>query len=321
MKGERILRVKVPPLLAIDWRENNYLLEFTRKLESGEIALDEPRRARLWDCGLNLSHNFVDIALIVSRIDEDRVKVNRIIELFEIARTREDRMWTDEEANEYETLTHAVNFFTLDVRTLLIYVVVFMDTLAKFLSWTIKATRQPSSRSFAAFRKDILNYRGDEVQRLSHLLNEGTVWFKDVIDLRDDFIIHHPAAMAGLGFANGRASVHLRTSKGDQWQVVKRIPVKRIDGYLSQLKDLLRNLNEFLCSRTAVLPIESEYVRSVADKCAICGKEVKDKKHWYWWKKEKEKPCRMFVHDECLEAEISDKLKKIVRNVMVAECL
>jgi hypothetical protein len=80
------------------------------------------------------------------RINEDCKQVNRREELFDLA-SKNDRVWTIDEEGEVENLRYAVDYLNLDVRTLLINLVVFMDALAKFLSWTIKAENQLKNRN------------------------------------------------------------------------------------------------------------------------------------------------------------------------------
>ena len=260
---KRVPRVRIPPLQEIDWENQFYLMEFKRKLESEKTNIEEHRRERLWLRCTDLSYIFIDIALIVLRINEDCSKVNRHEELFDKALKREP--WTNEEEKEIASLRYAVNYFNLDVRTLLVNLVVFMDSMARFLSWTIKSKKQVKSKSFVEFRKDIVKYKGKEVQKIRQLLDEKTHWFNEIKNLRDDFIIHHAAARSGLEILDGETHVPLTTSKGGYPKqhitlgaVTKNIPMKEIDAVLSDLKNMLKNLNNFLCERINQLPIKTE---------------------------------------------------------------
>jgi hypothetical protein len=167
---KRVPRVRIPLLHEIDWENQFYLMEFKRKLESEKTNIEEHRRKRLWSSCNDLSYIFIDIALIVLKINEDCSKVNRREELFDKALKGEP--WSNEEEKEIESLRYAVNYFNLDVRTLLVNLVVFMDSLARFLSWIIKSKNQAESKSFVKFRKDIVEYKGKKVQQIRKLLDE-----------------------------------------------------------------------------------------------------------------------------------------------------
>jgi len=259
-------RARFSPLKEIDWRaEYNLGKSFREKLESGKINIEVSLGKKLWLKSFDLHCVFLDLALIVSRINEDGAKVNRREELFEIAH---DRMWTDEEEKEYKSLGYTVNYLMLDVKTLLINIMIFMDILTQFLSLCIKSKKQPRSSSFARFKKDLKNYRGRGIDELKEMIYENTDWFDEVKDLRDDFIVHHPAARHTLEFHDGIAHIPLTTTKKgyDQRHIVlgaiaKSISIEKIDSTLSQLKELLKELNEYLCERINTLPFEAEYCK------------------------------------------------------------
>jgi cell division protein FtsB len=260
---KRVPCVRIPLLQEIDWENQFYLMEFKHKLESEKTNIEEHRCERLWSSCTDLSYIFIDIALIVLRINEDCRKVNRHKKLFDKALKGES--WTNEEGKEIESLHYAINYLNLDVRTLLVNVIVFMDSIARFLSWTIKAKTQVKSKSFVKFRKNIAEYKGKEVQQMRRLLDEKTHWFNEIKKLRDNFIIHHAAARSGLEILDGETHVPLTTSKGGYTRlhitlgsVTRNISMKEIDAVLSDLKCLLKNLNNFLCERINQLPIKIE---------------------------------------------------------------
>jgi hypothetical protein len=95
---KRVTRVRIPLLQEIDWENQFYLIEFKRKLESEKTNIEEHRRERLWSSCNDLGYIFIDVALIVLRINEDCRKVNRQEELFDKALKREP--WTIEEEEE-----------------------------------------------------------------------------------------------------------------------------------------------------------------------------------------------------------------------------
>jgi hypothetical protein len=257
-------RARFSPLEEIDWRAGyNLGKSFREKLESSKTNIEVSLGKKLWLKSCDLHCVFLDLALIISRINEDGTKVNRREELLEITH---DRMWTEEEEKEYESFGYAVNCLLLDVKTLLINIMIFMDVLTQFLNLCIKSKKQPRSSSFARFKKDLKNYRGREIEELKEMIYENTGWFDEIKDLRDDFIVHHPAARHTLEFLDGVAHIPLTTTKKGYNQrhiilgaIAKSISIEKIDSTLSQLKELLREMNEYLCERINTLPFEAEY--------------------------------------------------------------
>ena len=262
-------RARFSPLKEIDWRaEYNLGKSLHEKMESNEINIEVSLGKKLWLKCLDLQGVFLDLGLIVSRINEDGSIINRRQEFLEIAH---DRMWTNDEAKEYESLEYAISYLLLDVKTLLINIMIFMDVLARFLSLCIRSKKQPNSRSFSKFKKDLENYKGRETEELKEMIYEKTSWFDEVKDLRDDFIVHHPAARHVLEFRGGEAYVPFTTttrgyneqkkSKIVMGAIAKSISVKKIDDIISQLKEFLGDLNEYLSQRINMLPFEAEYCK------------------------------------------------------------
>lgn len=258
---------RISPIKEIDWKaEYNLGKSIWEKLESNETYVEVSLRKKLRLKCLDLHCVFLDLALIVSRINEDGSIVNRQEELFKIAH---DRMWTDEEEKEYESLQFSINYLLLDVKTLLVNIVIFMDVLAQFLSLCIRSEKQPKSKSFSSFERDLKKYEGREIEELKKMIGENTDWFDDVKDLRDDFIIHHPAARHTLEFRDGVAYIPLTTTKKghDQRHIVldaiaRSISIEKIDSILSQLKELLKKLNEYFYKNIHMLPFEAKYCRN-----------------------------------------------------------
>ena len=245
----------------MDWRASYNLGKSIReKLESSKTDIEQSLGKKLYLRSYDLSGIFYDLALIISRINEDGAQVNRREELFEIAH---DRMWTDEEEKELEGLG---NYLVLDVKTLYINIMIFMDALAYFLSLCVRSRKQPISKSFAKFKKDLENYRGREIEEIREKIYEKTAWLDEAKDFRDDFIVHQPAARSTLEFLNGVLHIPLTTRKKgyDQRHIIvgataRNISIVEIDSSLTQLKELLEELSEYLCQRLNMLPFEAEY--------------------------------------------------------------
>ena len=258
-------RNRFSPLKEIEWRaEYNLGKSFLKELESSKTNIEASLDKELWLRACDLHCAFIDIALIISRINEDGTKVNRREELHEIAH---GRMWTDEEEKEFESFSYAINYLVLDVKTLIININIFMDVLAKFLVLFIKKSEKlPESKNFPRFKKHLKNYKGREIDELKKIIYENTEWFDDIKDLRDDFVIHHPAGRHALEFFDGIAHIPLTTTKKEynrghiiDGAIAKSISLEKIDSTLSQLKELLKELNKYLYEKINTLPFEAEY--------------------------------------------------------------
>lgn len=252
----------VAPLQQINWRKEYYLSRFIDKL------LESSTKTRIKQCQVenlrlyneDLQRIFQDIALIVSRINQDGAGSNRMSELLEIAN---NRRLTGSEEKEIETLPLVVNFLDLDVRCLLIFITIFMDKLAWFLVPLI--TEKLSNYSFYHFSKGLAKLRGKEIEEFGRLINNNTAWFEKVRRLRRVFVVHHPGAGGALVFRNGKGHVALTTRKRinrEREYIIKNsqardISIDELDRILRQLKKLLKILDEYLCSHIDVLPVEA----------------------------------------------------------------
>jgi hypothetical protein len=258
---------KFVPLQEINWRKEYHLSRFIDKLlkSSYRIRIKEGKLKNLWLYNKDLRHIFHDIALIVSRINQDGVGINRMEELFNIANSRR---WTDPEAEEMGNLDLIVDFFLLDVRSLLIFIMIFIDKLAGFLSLIIN--EKLSNDSFYHFKEDLAKLGGKEIEEFGQLINDNTAWFEKVRFLRNVFVVHHPGASGAMSFGNGKAYAALTTrkniSKEPKYIIMDSeatdISIKEVDGILRQLKKLLAILDEYLCSHINILPIEVEQRRA-----------------------------------------------------------
>jgi len=248
---KRSPRARFVPVREINYKDEFYLEKFVYKWQ--EIKTNETKLRKLLLYYSDLRSIYIDIALIVLRINQDGSKLNRSEELWEIIKEREG---TSLEFDELESLRIFINYLNLDVKSLFIHILIFMDKLAKFLSSVIKAENL-RNRSFDRFKKDLKKKRGKEIEEFSHLIYNKTEWFKKVKDIRDDFIEHHPSVSGGIGFRNGKAHATLTTTKSED-TIFEHIPIEEIDGILAKLKEFLKSLNEFLCSRIDVLPIKEE---------------------------------------------------------------
>ena len=244
---------RVTPLEEINYKDEIYFKRFVDRWL--EIETEGSKLKKLISYYRDLHFLYIDVALIISRINEDASKINRSEEIWDIIH-RGERKLRQSEANELDRLRIFINYLILDVKSLFINILIFMDQLAKFLSLFIEA-RGLKNRSFYKFRKALKKKRGKEIEELRHLVSDNTIWFEKVKDIRDDFVEHHPGASGMIGFHDGKAHATLVTTKtGDR--IFRDISIEEISDILQKFKEFLKNLDQFLESHIKVLPIKAE---------------------------------------------------------------
>lgn len=264
--SRRIQSHRFPSLQKIDWRKERHLDDFIEKLSKSvnELKFNEARLQELFLDDQDLRSIFIDISLVVSRINEDGLRLDRRQELFDIALSRK---WTSIEKKEINDLDFVVSYLLLDVRSLIVFLLIFMDKLARFLALLIKKGESKlRSKSFYYFQRDLAKLKGKEIEEFSQLIKENSKWFAKLKELRDDFVEHHPAAGGAISFENGEANIALttrkKTNKEPKFIIMgsqaKKLPIREVDEILLKFKELLRSLSDYLCSNFETLPIEVE---------------------------------------------------------------
>jgi hypothetical protein len=245
---------RIAPLQKIDWRKEFYLKEVLHKLES----LQNVRSIQVEGDGL--SALFMYLAMIAERINEDGAKFNLIEEIYQ--HVNSNKKLTDSEIEELDKGPFYVSLFCLDMSSLIIFLRIFMDKLARFLG-LLMAMRGIKTKSFAVFKGSLKELKGKEIEAFVRVIEENTTWFDELKDLRDDYVVHHPGSATALLLADGKAYVTLTTSKRTKEpkhvlmnSEAKDIPIEEIDSLLSNLKKLLSNLSAFLAENLEKLPFK-----------------------------------------------------------------
>ena len=254
---------RIVPLKEINSHSDYYLKEFLEKMCSANNVEIKSCLKRVYTEGMGLFGIFNQIALIVSRINEDIGRINRNEELFRIATI--GGQLTEDETHELDKSTNNVELFCLDTASVLIFVNIFMDKLAKFLGQLIKAEKV-RTKNFSCFMDSLRELKIGKIRELVQLIDEHTKWFVDFKDARDDFVVHHPGAGRAIELLDGKAFVVLTTAKGGTKEAkhvlmnseAKGISIDDISDSLERLRSLLKNLNEFLCENLGSLPIKAE---------------------------------------------------------------
>jgi hypothetical protein len=255
---------KIIPLQKIDWRKEFYLEGTLKKLESPREAHIKPQvHKRIRIEGNALSKLFMYIAMIAERANEDGTKINIVEETYHSLDSNIKKL-TDEEIKELDKGPSYISLLCLDISTLIIFVRIFMDKLARLSSLLISA-KGVKAKNFNSFKRSLSKLKRKEIEAFARLIEENTMWLGALRNLRDDFVVHHPGAGGALVFFDSEAHVTLTTSKKITEEPkrilldseAKDISMEEINNWLSNLKRLLFNLNAFLTENLEKLPFES----------------------------------------------------------------
>lgn len=245
---------RIAPLQKIDWRKEFYLKEVLDKLES----LQNARSIQVEGDGL--STLFMYLAMIAERTNEDGAKFNLVEEIYQ--HVNSNKKLTDSEIKELDKGPFYVSLFCLDISSLIIFVRIFMDKLARFLRLLI-AMEGVKTNSFTSFKRSLKELKGKEIEAFVRVIEENTIWFDELKDLRDNYVVHYPGSATALFFADSKAYVTLTTSKRTKEpksilmnSEARNISIQEIDHFLTNLKMLLFNLNDFLTKNLDMLPLE-----------------------------------------------------------------
>jgi len=215
----------------------------------------------------DLSGIFYELRCIVLRINEDIRKLNKQDDLFKkLTRIDEhgellNNELTEEErdviAEKFIDLNIYINYYVLDIKSLYVWIMIFMDKLPKYLKLFINRKRQKiSTYSFRRFVNSLQNQKGREIEQLTLILNAHRSWFEEIKDIRDDYTIHNPRiTIPGITSSGSRDYISglLGTTRQDK---SSNLPISNeiIDVHLSLLKKILRDLNGFLNDNIQNMP-------------------------------------------------------------------
>lgn len=216
-----------------------------RKLDSKEIESDHrilvlmKFHISLWN--VNFAYSY--ITSIIMRLNEALGKIFKESEIPHFLRV-------------------PIGLLNLDFISLIIFCSILMDRIAFFLSHLLKGEKKPKKRSYFKFKNDISKFDGDKSFReLTRIINK-TTWFKNLHDLRNDYVVHHGQLFHQIGFKPSTIKNEWKTVP--EFQLFSRIKDKR-DAYYSieninvlceNILCFLEKLNEFLCENIDLLPIK-----------------------------------------------------------------
>lgn len=243
--------MSVNPLQEVIETSKYSLFEFRKLAIKIKEKISQPDKFEVYD--LSLSHIFRQIKLIVDRLNKDIQQINRLMEL---SIKEEHGIFTNkEEIKEYWNTSDYLELYILDVRSLFVWIVIYFDILTRFLSCLCKGEQKPKSRGYHQFYNDLSDYKGKEIEELYGILRGYSFFYEGIKTLRDDYVIHHPKAIYGVAMGGGSIIISLGRTKGKEIEY-ESISNDFLDTQVMLLKNLIRDINEFLCINLKQIPFK-----------------------------------------------------------------
>jgi hypothetical protein len=232
------------------------LAPFTEKLGSVKIEQEKTQVwakkselwVRLWAVTVDYSH----VREILRRIDEDFFDslecLRKLGQDVKGIRVKSDELLP---AN-YIQLTN------IDVTSLVLFIKFLMDDIARFMRLLLKPSERcsPKFKNFTIFKKTILNFEGNKLEKLKQIIEDAyDTWFEEIDIIRNKPIVHFRRVPLNLCLEGNEIGVRLQYRANNKTEE-KFISNLQVDYLCNHAYRFLIDLNEYLCSNFEHLPLE-----------------------------------------------------------------
>lgn len=240
--------------------EDYKLTKFMSKIKESDETLEQNTIKRIMKYTQALEFIWREISLILSRIDKLGTRINLQIKLENVAL---DRSLTKTELEELDKLynQNVVSYLALDMKMLFVWIESILYNLARLIA-TIVKKEGLRDKSFSKFMGTLDKLKDGHFESLHDLILKHTTWFEDLKNLRDDYSVHWAAGVSALMVSGRNSYVTLTTTKGagdketkeQQTKMkilkgtqAKDINMKLVDQILIDLKEMIRQMDNFFC--------------------------------------------------------------------------
>jgi hypothetical protein len=189
---------------------------------------------------------FIWISHILTRIDND----------LDNALTFHKKTESADEGIPIDELLPLMNpsMTNIDVISLIIFLNILMDHVARFLKFLFRSESTPKTKSFYDLKKSLKDFKSPRLLELNKIIQD-TDWFQNLKNLRDHPIIHRGEKHSQIGIHKERIGIHLRYVEN---RMVKNVFLSNleIDKICKNIYHFLEDLNEYLCTNFDYLPLE-----------------------------------------------------------------
>lgn len=187
------------------------------------------------------------IGFILKRIDNDLYNDLESHKKFQLV-SKGVRVTADEMPPSNPFLTN------IDIVSLIVFVNILMDDIARFLRFLFRGESTPETKNFDKLKKTMNNLEGQKLEELNRII-QNTDWYQELKDLRDKPIVHKGHKDSGIGIDRERIGIYLRYIE-DRKIRETFISNLEIDKIRENVYGFLKGLNEFLCRNFDHLPLE-----------------------------------------------------------------
>ena len=249
---------KIKPVGIINYDSSFDLSEFQEGMRGKFSKLDYYEK-NMYRRIEELKYIHKDIILTLDRINEHISLANRQLELFN---KMGDRTITKVEEKEYrESVSYdQQGYLNLDVRILFVLIGVFMDKMPRLLNSLLKRGKKPKGSSFYRYKNSIKKYGGKELDELKKIIH-STEWYYGkggVKDIRDDYVIHHPAGQ-GLSSRGPNYISSTIATRRDEVLRLESISNESIQAIILVLEKFIRDIHRFIKENYNSIPHEISY--------------------------------------------------------------
>jgi hypothetical protein len=232
------------------WIDSFPLNPFSKKLD--ELKSAEGNRRVLILTKFRISfftilNTYTWIRFILKRIDDDLYNDLESHKKLQLV-SKGVRVIVDEMPPSNTILTN------IDIASLIVFLNILMDDIARFLRFLFAGESTPKTRSFDKLKKTMNNLEGQKLEELNRIIQD-TDWYQELKDLRDNPIVHKGHKGSGIRISGERIGVYLRYIQ-DQNTRETFMSNLEIDRICENVYGFLESLNEFLCRNFDCLPLE-----------------------------------------------------------------
>ena len=256
--GDSSIASKIPklkPADIINYDSSFDLSEFQEEMR-GKFSKLNNYEKNMYRRIEELKHIHKDIILTLDRINEHISLANRQIELFN---KMGDRTITKVEEKEYldSFKNEQSGYLNLDIRILFVLIGVFMDKMPKLLNSLLKPGIKPMDKNYYRYKNSIKKYEGKELDKLKKIIH-STAWYYGkggVKDIRDDYVIHHPAGQ-GLSSRGPNYIASTIATRRNEVLILKSISNESIQAIILLFETFIKDIHRFVKENYSNVPHE-----------------------------------------------------------------
>ena len=159
-----------------------------------------------------------------------------------------------ENVDHYELLLNKSLETNVDIITLMLFITILMDELARLIKFSIIGTRRPETNNFQSLKETLPNFKGKHISEFNNIIQD-TDWYSNLEDLRDYSISQSDKEniLINEGEEIGVVLRFMVDGKSNKKFITNSI----IDEYSEQAYNFLEKISIFLETNVEDLPLRT----------------------------------------------------------------